>query len=405
LEDTIMSRRSTQFATMLAMLSLLTALFAGLLAPSASAISTQTSSATVNITFKACPPGGDWNGPPPGCVDTIEAPEIAMVTAPDWVQPVRDAERNADGSYAVRVPSGGEVGLVNFFSPNFNAFTFDGVDIIGRWYAGVNPAEGETRQIMVYYWNGPDGLIMPAENELVVNVSTCEEGINPAQDPSGCVPVTGDVPEMYVGTPPLRGIVLEDYLARDGGTFTYAGLPAYTQAQVVVHQPLAGYGAVFITGQAETIENNSATAFLLRNERRVIDVYFHAPDGSARTPAPTETPEANTGTLRLMLLSCPAGVVPHDDPGRCTEAMADDGSAMVTFPETEDSVALTSFTRDESGAYLVTGIQSSVTIGGISSRDRDRIASDADQISGHEITYNVEPGEIRDGRLYYFDEQ
>lgn len=404
-----MSRRLNPFASTLALLSLLMAIFAGSPAPVATAASQQAdqaSSATVNITFLGCPPGGDETGPPAGCTDTVEAPESAMLTAPpDWAQPVRDLERNADGSYSIDVPAGEDVGLVNFFSPDFNYFTIGGADILTRWYAELNLPEGETRQITVSYWDGPNGLIVPAENELVVNVLTCDEGIDPAVDPGGCAPWAGEVPNIYVGTSPLRQLDFEEYLVRKGGTHTYTGLPAYTQAQVVVHGPLAGYAEVFVTGQAETIEGDSATAFLLRNERRVIDVYFHAPDESAGTfTLVAETPEPNTGTLRLMLLSCPAGVIPHDDPGQCTEAIPDDGSAMVSFPETKERLPLTDFQQDEAGAYLVTGVRSSVTISDISMRDRDRIASDADEIRGQEITYTVDPGQTRDGRLYYFDE-
>lgn len=406
-----MSGRLTPFARVAAVLSLLAVIFASLTPVPAASQASQEPFATLNVTFKGCPPGGDWSGPPAGCVETVEAPESAMVTAAlDWVQPVRDAQRNADGSYTISYVSSGTsgtetLGLVNFFPQDYNYFTFDGVDTLTRWYGGVNLTQGETREVTVYYWNGPGGLIMPAENDLVVNVATCDEGIDPNVNPSGCVPATGDVPGLYVGTSPLRDIQMEDYLAREGGTFTYAGLPAYTQAQVVVDGPLAGYAEALVTGQAEVIEDDSATAYLLRNERRVIDVYLYAPEDTGRTFTLTrETPEPGTGTLRLLLLSCPPGVVPHDDPGRCTEAIEDDGSAMVTFPESDEPRPLSNFDRDESGAYLIPGIQSSVAIGGITPRDRDRIASDADQINGQEIVYNVEPGETRDGRLYYFDE-
>lgn len=406
-----MSCRLSPLTATLGLLSLLMAVIAT--SPAITAQSIQQPSAMVNITFKACPPGGDWGGPPPGCVETIDAPELAMVTTgEDSGTPISDFERNADGSYAIPYVSPDaqsqgpvEMGLVNFFSPDFNYFTFEGVDTLTRWYGGVEPTPGETREVTVFYWNGPNGLILPAENSLVVNVLTCEETIDPARDPSGCVPVTGDVPNLFVGTAPLRQIEMDDYLVRSGGTFTYAGLPAYTPAQVVVHNPLAGYADVHITGQAETIENDAATAFLLRNEHRVIDVYFHAPDGSASAPAPTEAPEAGTGMLRLMLLSCPAGVIPHDDPGRCTEAIENDGSAMVTFPETGERVPLNDFERDEDGAYLITGVRGSVAINGVTSVEHDRLASDADEISGEEIVYNVEPGETREGRLYYFDDE
>ncbi|HEV2073765.1 MAG TPA: hypothetical protein VGR29_09010 [Thermomicrobiales bacterium] len=407
-----MARRRTPFAPILALLSLLAVILATLISPVPSSAQTdQQPFATLNITFKGCPPGGDTSGPPAGCVETVDAPESAMVTAaPDWVQPVREAQRNADGSYTIPYVSSGapgaeSLGLVNFFPQDFNYYTFDGVDILTRWYGGVDLVQGETREVTVYYWNGPGGLIVPAENALVVNVSTCGDGIDPNVDPSGCVPATGDMPGVYVGTAPLRDIHMEDYLIREGGTFTYSGLPAYTQAQVVVDGPLAGYAEVLVTGQAEVIEDDSATAFLLRNERRVIDVYLYAPDDAGRSFTLTrETPEPGTGTLRLLLLSCPPGVIPHDDPARCTEAITDDGSATVTFPESGEAVPLTGFEQDESGAYLITGVQSSVTIGGITPRDRERIASDADEISGQEIVYNVEPGETRDGRLYYFDE-
>lgn len=395
-----MSRRLTPLATLFAMIALLITSVSGAPTPA-----TAQGDGALNITFVACPPGGDWTAPPPGCSEVVEAPESAMVTAPDWVQAVHELPRNADGSYTVpNVPTGSsEVGLVNFFPQDFNAFTFSGVDTISRWYGGVTLAPGETRNVTVYYWNGPVDLIMPAENTLVVNVSTCDEGIDPTVDASGCEPYSGDVPSMYVGTSPLRDIQMDDYLTRDGGTLTYAGLPAYTQAQVVVHEPMTGYADVLVTGQAEEIGDDSASAFLLRNEIRTINVFFYEPDGSTRAGTWTLTEEETEGgTLRLLMLSCPAGVIPHDDPGRCTEPIEDDGTATVTFAETGESRPLADFERDETGAYLITGIESSITIGGIVPDTGLRIASDADEISGTQIVYNVEPGETRDGRLYYF---
>lgn len=403
-EEVTMPRRPSTIATILALLALLATAFGGTTSPAAAQ-----ASGTLNFTFVSCPPGGDWSGPPPGCSDVVEAPEHATVTAPDWVQAVSALPRNADGSYTVTdVPTGDEeIGLVNFFSQNHNAFTFDGVDRITRWYGGVTLAPGETRNVTVFYWNGPVDLIMPAENTLVVNVSTCDEGVDPSVNPAGCEPYSGDVPTMYVGTSPLRGIQMEDYLSRDGGTMTYAGLPAYTQAQVVVHEPMTGYADVFVTGQAEEIGDDSATAFLLRGETRVIDVYFHQPDGSTRAGTWTLTEEEpeEGGTLQLLMLGCPAGVIPHDDPGACTEALEDDGTATVTFSGSGESAPLTDFERNENGAYVITGIEGSVTISGIVPGDGTRIASDADEINGDEIVYHVEPGETRDGRLYYFSEQ
>jgi hypothetical protein len=391
-------------ATTIAVLTLLITAFAG-----AVPVSAAQGDATISITFVACPPGGDWSGPPAGCSEVIEAPENAMLTAaPDWVRPVRDLDRNADGSYTVSyAAANGAIGLVNFFSPNHNAFTFTGVDTITRWYGEVTPAAGETRDITVYYWNGPVDLIMPAENGLVVNAWQCGEGIDPAQDATGCEPVTGDIPSLYIGTSPLRGIRFEDYLTRDGGTFTYNGLPAYTQAQVVVQEPMAGYGEALVTGQADEITDDAATAFLLRGETRVIDVFFYAPEQSSGTTftLTPETPEAGTGTLHLLMVRCPAGVNPHDDPGACTEPLAAGPDAGVTFPESGERVPLGDFERDTTGAYLITGVQTSVTLDGISPPTGSRLATDADQIDGGEISYTVVPGETRDGRMYYYDNQ
>ena len=392
-----MPTRRLTFVALLALIAILTL-------PGAPAIAQ--SDATVNITFVGCPPGGDWNGPPPGCADVVEAPETAMVTAaPSFVKPVRDYPRNADGSYTIPY-IGGEgsagMGLVGFFPADYNYFTFDGVDTLGRWYAAITLAPGETRDVTVSYWNGNEGLIMPAENTLVVNAFTCAEGIDPAVDASGCQPTDADLPDLYVGSAPARGLQMDDYLQQSGGTRTYAGLPPYTQAQVVVQKPLAGYGKALLTGQAEQLDATSATAFLLRGETRRIDVYFYAPDNST-APTPTPTPAPGTGTLRLTLISCPPGVVPHDDPGACTDALAADPAVIVSFPETGERVAHTRFARDDAGAYLITGVRSTVTIGGITPGDRDRIATDADEIQGDEITYRVDPGATRDGRLYYYD--
>lgn len=407
-----MTRRSTVPGIAMSTLALVLALLAAFSTAPGTAASAQTGPA-ITVTFLQCPPGGDESGPPPGCANTRDAPELALLSlASDVAIPLSDLERTADGAYAVPWSvlddagwSGGEIGLINFFPRDLNFFTFDGVDTLGRWYAGVRPVDGQTRDVTVSYWNGPDGLITPPENTLVVNAYTCGRGIDPSIDPSGCAPATGDLTGLYIGTPPLRDLQLDDFRTRDGGTLTYDGLPAYTQAQVVVQQPIPGYGEAFITGQAETIADGTATAYLLRNERRVVDVYFYAPDGSATSnPTSTPAPGTGTGTLRLMLVGCPPGVTPHDDPGRCAEPVDAPSSATVGFPESGERIALSRFDRDESDAYLITGVQSSVTVTGVTSPDHDRIASDADRIEGAEVVYIVDPGETRDGRLYYFNE-
>lgn len=387
------------------------ALALALLAPVAAPVAAQANAtATLNITFLGCPPGGDWTGPPQGCAEVVPAPASAVVTAgTDQVQRLRDVAQNPDGTYTLQVEVPAQegvrdVGLVNFFPENYNAFTFTGVDTLTRWYGGVNLAAGETRDVTVFFWNGPVDLIMPAENTLVVNVWTCDEGIDPNVDASGCVPAEAEAPGLEIGTSPLRDFTLDQFLTREGGTLTYAGLPPYTQAQVVVQEPMPGYAEALVTGQAEVIEDDAATAFLLRAEYREINVYFYAPDGSDKvTPAPTPAPEAGTGTLRLMLLACPAGVVPHDDPGRCTEALAAPADAMVEFPESGERMALARFQRDEAGAYLITGVRGEVIVEGVVSSDYDRLASDADTITGEQVTYAVEEGQTREGRLYYFD--
>jgi hypothetical protein len=388
--------------------ALLALLLATLAVPMPQPVAAQaTGTATINLTFVSCPPGGTWEGPPQGCQQIVDAPEFAVLTGPDWVQNVQDLPRDANGSYtATSVPAdAGEIGLVNFFSPNHNAFTFEGADVITRWYGGVSPTQGEVRDITVFYWNGPVDLIMPAENNLTVNVVTCDEGIDPNADASACEPMTADIPGLFIGTPPQRGIDMADYLTRDGGAFRYTGLPAYTQAEVIADPQAAGFGNVLITGWTDGGTDTSATAFMLRAENRVIDVAFYNPVAGSDTTwtlTPAETPEAGTGTVRLLMLQCPEGVVPHDDPSQCTEALVAGPDVGVTFEGTGERVLLGEFERDTAGAYLVTGVEGFITIDGIAPGQGRRLATDADAINGDVIVYRVEPGETRDGRLYYY---
>lgn len=401
-----MSKHLSRIATSFAMLVLMLVTLA---VPATQVSARQAmATATLNITFVSCPPGGDWSGPPAGCEQVVEAPEHATATGPDWVQVIHELPRNADGSYtANNVPAdAGEIGLVNFFSPDHNAFTFTGTDVITRWYGGVTLTQGEVRDVTVYYWNGPVDLIMPAENNLTVNVVTCDEGIDPSVDASGCEPMTADMPGLFIGTPPQRGIEMADYLTRDGGTFRYAGLPAYTQAQVIIDPAASGFGDVLITGDADDLTEDSATAFMLRAENRVIDVAFYNPDDpdqEATWTLSTPAPEVGTGTVRLLMLHCPVGVVPHDDPAQCTETLAAGPDVGVTFEGTGERVPLGDFGRDTTGAYLVTGVEGSVTIDGIAPGEGRRLATDADEIQGDRIVYRVEAGETRDGRLYYYE--
>lgn len=403
-----MSRRLSALVPLFAMLSLL-------LAPAFPATAQASSYATVNVTFVACPPGGDWTAPPAGCAEVVDAPAHAMVTfGAAQAAPVSDFPRNADGSYTIPYPEpvngAANMGFVNFFPENYNAYTFTGVDTLLRWYGAVDLAQGETRDVTVYFWNGPVDLIMPAENTLTVNVWTCGEGVDPTVDVSPCAPMDADMPGLTIAAPPLRGIDMADYLTRQGGTFRYEGLPAYTQAQVTVDRAATGFGAVTIIGDAEEITEDSATAFLLRGESRGIDVYLsdpQAPQGGGatwtRNPTPTAAPEQGTGTLRLMLFQCPPGVIPHDDPAACAETLAAGPDVMVQTGDAAGQVPLSSFERDTAGAYLVTGVEGDVTITGVAPGEGRRLATDADQIGTDEITYTVAAGETRDGRLYYYD--
>src|SRR5690606_6137196 len=137
-KETPMRRRFLPLT--LAILVVLVTTLAGAAIPAA-AQGTGGTTATLTITFLSCPPGGDWSGPPAGCAEVVPAPETATLTGPDWIQPVHQLQPNADGSYTVpNVPAGagiGEIGLANFFSPDHNAFTFSGTDVITRWYGGV----------------------------------------------------------------------------------------------------------------------------------------------------------------------------------------------------------------------------------------------------------------------------
>lgn len=408
-----MSRRSSALAPLFALLSLLLATVAPALPAAAQASSPY---ATVNVTFVACPSGGDWTAPPSGCAEVVDAPAYAMVTfGPEQAAPVSDFPRNADGSYTIPYPppvdGAANMGFVNFFPENYNAYTFTGVDTLLRWYGAVDLAQGEVRDVTVYFWNGPVDLIMPAENNLTVNVWTCGEGVDPSVDVSPCAPMDADMPGLTIATPPLRGIDMADYLTRQGGTFRYDGLPAYTQAQMTVDLATSGFGTATIIGDAEEITGNSATAFLLRGESRAIDVYLSDPQpqqagGGAtwtRNPTPTAAPEQGTGTLRLMLFQCPEGVIPHDDPGACSETLAAGPDVMVAIGDSGAQVPLSSFERDTAGAYLVTGVEGSATISGVAPGEGRRLATDADQIGTDEITYTVDDGAIRDGRLYYYN--
>lgn len=407
-----MSRRLSLLTAPFAVLSLLLALLAASVPVPATAQSA-TPYATVNVTFVACPPGGTWEGPPEGCAEVVEAPAAAMVTfGPEQAAAVTSFQRNADGSYTIPYPQpvagAANMGFVNFFPENHNAYTFTNVDTLMRWYGAVDLAQGEVRDVTVYFWNGPVDLIMPAENALVVNTWTCDEGIDPNVDVSGCEPMTADIAGLFIGTPPLRGIEMSDYLTREGGTFRYEGLPPYTQAEISVQLGTTGYDNALIFGNAEEITEDSATAFLLRGESRAIDVYLYNPNAQGKDTSWTLTqqtpePEEGTGTLRLLMLQCPAGVIPHDDPAGCTETLAAGPDAAVMFPETGERLPLSGFERDTTGAYLVTGVQSTVTIEGIAPGQGRRLATDADEINVDTITYTVEPGATRDGRLYYYD--
>lgn len=94
---------------------------------------------------------------------------------------------------------------------------------------------------------------------------------------------------------------------------------------------------------------------------------------------------------------------PDADPGACAETLAAGPGVMVASGDSGEHVPLSSFERDTTGAYLVTGVGRSVTISGVAPGEGRRLATDADQIGTDEITYTVNDGETRDGRFYYDD--
>lgn len=198
-------------------------------------------SAELRITVRGCPDGVDPNLDTSECTIPLDAPDASVLL---WeassLQIAFEVNRDADGTYVVpNAPADDYMVLQGFEPTDHNHFMFidhgDANDDFAtdndKWHPDMELVPGETREISVFYWNGPDGLNPDTETSLGLTFRGCPEGVDPTQiaDPAAECTTPLDAPEASIySTGGDEFLPIAELPRADDGTYLIAGLPAFT---------------------------------------------------------------------------------------------------------------------------------------------------------------------------------
>lgn len=305
----------------------------------------QTANATIRLTLLACEDGVDPQVSPEQCTTPIEAPDTAYVAiAPDMVTYVHTLPVDDDGTYDVPSFPGETISLNEFDRPDYNSFMFEGVDHVERWQASVLLEPDEVRDVTVYYWNGPDGLIEPGENVVSVTVLDCPEGVDPNDDPASCTePV--DAPQSVRVSLPDQAGPLNRFPRDDQGAYTFGDLPPYTNLSLYIDETDAA--DLMVTGDAESITDEVAEVYAVRGEIRELTVYVYNR---------SEAEPVEPGAISISVWECPEGVDPAVEASACTTQVDIPDTARVMHRHGLLDVAVADQQRVDDGSYLIEGV-------------------------------------------------
>ncbi len=355
----------------------------------------QSQGQTIKLQFVSCPDGtGDENGPPAsGCDTPVPAPETASIRVSAHVS--EGLEKYATGNLGeYAIPAYGGSDLDGFYRPDFNYFTFTGAVDVTRWQGHINTNKGN--EITVVYWNGPDGLIQPAENSAEINFFSCEAGVDARVTTDGCIPYSGEVPESMsiLDSTDWKNLPEPTW---SNGTLTYNSLPANTALSLYfgTNSPLPHGHSSYLFANADEVNGETGTTYLLRNEHRSIDVYLYSPEGTVGWRA---VGTGDPGTVNLRLANCPGGTDPLVDDSAC-ETIQDDGSGkLMTNSSAFGAENLPA--PNANGTYTITA-QGYLSLSGMEPVTSTSLITTADGYRGASYLYFLNPGETRDVTFYY----
>jgi hypothetical protein len=203
--------------------------------------SQQGNTAELRITLRACPDGVDPNVDTSECTIPLDAPDASVLLwADSSVQIAHEVERDTDGTYVIPNAPADEYMVLQGFEPvEHNHFMFidhgdDNDDFAtnnDKWHPDMELVTGETREISVFYWNGPDGLNPETETSLGLTFRGCPEGVDPTkiEDPAAECTTPLDAPaESIYSTGSDEFLPITELPRADDGTYLISGQPAFT---------------------------------------------------------------------------------------------------------------------------------------------------------------------------------
>lgn len=350
-----------------------------------------TADASIRITFLACDDGVDPQQTPELCTTRIYAPDSAYIAiAPDMVTFVNTMAMDADDSYTSPVFHSETITLNDFDHPDFNYFMVEGVDTQERWRPSLMLQPGEHREITVYYWNGPEGLIQPGENTVTITTLGCPEGVDPNVDATACTEPVEAPDSVTVSYGELSG-PLNQVPRDENGTYTFSGLPPYTRFSLSTHAP----DRTLVTGDAESITDEGAEVYALRGEHRELTVYVYNQDGAV-----------DTGEIRIGFWGCPEGVDPNIDASPCTTLLDAPPEARVVHRHDILNVIVAEQPRADDGTYIIEDVTpEGYPLVGLDHPEYNAFVAEGLTESG--MVGNViavHPGETTEVHVYYYNE-
>lgn len=383
------------------------------------AVAQEVNTGAIRVTFRGCPDGpiNPNANSLETCTTPLDAPDDANAF---WnvggegarVNIATDAEREADGTYVIdNVPTQTEVQLLEFHPVAHNNFEIIGGDDTvppDPWTATLTVSPDSARDIVVFYWNGPDGFSEDDGSTMELTLRGCPEGVDPGEldDPSQSCTVPLDAPEnARLAWDMEGGASVANAPRQSNGTYEVTGIPPFQHVGLTGFEP-SERDAFLTVGNTYTTEQGVPVVLVARGQVVEVEVYYYFDDAGSGNPG------SEPGTIALTLRGCPDGVDPTiiGNPAvECTIPLdAPELAGLIWGGDGQGGLEVRLAPRLNDGTYQLDSVPTGVLLQlvGFEPTERDSfyLVGDKGIVVNADLEFTLDLGEQAHMVVYYFNE-
>lgn len=371
----------------------------------------------IRVTFRECPDGpiNPNANSLETCTDPLDAPDDANAF---WnvdgegarMNIAADAEREANGTYVIEnVPTQTEVQLLAFHPVAHNYFEIIGGDDTippDPWTATLTVSPDSARDIVVFYWNGPDGFSEDDRSTMELTLRGCPEGVDPAEleDPSQSCTIPLDAPgNARLAWDMEGGASVANAPRQSDGTYEVTGIPPFQHVGLTGFEP-SERDAFRTVGNTYTTEQGVPVVLVSRGERVQVDVYYYYDNETANHGA-------EPGTIGITLRGCPEGVDPTaigNPAAECTIPLdAPNEAGVIWGGDGQGGLEVRLAPRLDGGTYQLASIPTGIPLRFVgfepTERDSFYLVGDKGSVVNADLEFTLDAGESIQMFVYYYN--